>query len=100
MLFMHLSIEIFTSIFAATIHSLLLSTMLRITYLRALQLILQLCALLTPAIKATCYILLWQIHSVAYSYIYQNSSYSFLSGWHLLISNYGRCLILIITNYL
>ena len=24
---------------------------------------------------------------------------NFPSGWHLLISNYGRCLIVIITNY-
>ena len=41
-----------------------LFTMPRITRLRALQLILQLCVLLMPAIEATCYILRVAICSI------------------------------------
>ena len=53
----YVQLQVFGLIFAATIHCLLLSTMPRITRSRALQLILQLCALLMPAIEAKCYIL-------------------------------------------
>ena len=85
----------------------------RITHSRALQLILQLCTLLTPTIEVTCYILRVAICSITNSfrcifllYIYQNNSYSaipvrvsgiaiqqqlFLSGWCLLATLVESC---------